>query len=222
MNHLSKSIEDYLKAIYELTLDNKRASTTHLAEFLEVTPASVTGMIQKLANTKPTLVKYEKHHGVSLTQDGENVALETIRHHRLIEMFLHQILGYPWDEVHEEADRLEHVISEKFEERIAVALDNPRHDPHGDPIPRTDLTIPSSPEFRLNELQLNQEATVTRVRDDDPALLRHLNDMGLIPGVKILVTDYSEFDGNLTIKLPNNKEKIVLGSQITGQIYVDL
>jgi DtxR family Mn-dependent transcriptional regulator len=109
--NLTQAIEDYLKAIYEVTYKEGRASTTHLASYLNVTPASVTGMIQKLSQTEPPLVEYQKHHGVILTDAGEKIALETIRHHRLLELFLHRILGYPWDEVHDEADRLEHVIS---------------------------------------------------------------------------------------------------------------
>ncbi|HEY4718118.1 MAG TPA: metal-dependent transcriptional regulator, partial [Anaerolineales bacterium] len=112
---LSQSIEDYLKAVYELTRGEGRASTNALAEYLNIAPASVTGMLQKLAATEPALLEYQKHHGVRLTPAGEKVALETIRHHRLLELFLHQMLGYEWDQVHEEADRLEHVISEQFE-----------------------------------------------------------------------------------------------------------
>jgi DtxR family Mn-dependent transcriptional regulator len=219
---LTQSIEDYLKAIYELTRQEKRASTTNLAERLEVTPASITGMIQKLAATNPPLVEYQKHHGVALTDEGQNVALETIRHHRLLEMFLHQMLGYPWDEVHEEADRLEHVISEQFEESISVALGNPMHDPHGDPIPRQDLSLPEMPETPLSAMRPNQHATIMRVRDDDPALLRFLSDMSLVPGAKVLVTDYSKFDGNLYIQINDSEEKNVLGSRVTSQIFVNL
>ncbi|MCH7663971.1 MAG: metal-dependent transcriptional regulator [Chloroflexi bacterium] len=219
---LTQSIEDYLKAIYEITRGDYRASTTQLAEYLDVTPASITGMIQKLAATDPPLVDYQKHHGVSLTLQGEKIALETIRHHRLLEMFLHQILGYPWDEVHEEADELEHVISEQFEERLAVALGNPMHDPHGDPIPDFDLSIPDEPEMRLSDLRPSQQATVKRVRDEDPALLRYLSSLGVIPGSKIAATNYSEFDGNLSLNVGDNSSPVVLGPRITGQIYVEI
>ena len=117
--NLTKVIEDYLKKIYELTQSDERATTNQIAERMGVTPASVTNMIQKLSASVPPLLEYRKHHGVKLTAEGERDALEIIRHHRLLEMFLHQILGYSWDEVHEEADRLEHVISEEMEERIA-------------------------------------------------------------------------------------------------------
>ena len=219
---LTQSIEDYLKAIYKLTRENSKASTTNLSEYLDVTPASITGMIQKLAATVPPLVDYQKHYGVSLTDEGEKIALETIRHHRLLEMFLHQILDYPWDEVHEEADKLEHVISEKFEARMAVALGDPLHDPHGDPIPRFDLTLPEVPETLLSELLPGQVAIVKRVRDDDAALLRHLSSKGIVPGSEIDATDYSEFDSNLSIKTENSSDIVVLGPRVTNQIYVEI
>lgn len=219
---LTQSIEDYLKAIYDLTRKDSRAATTNLAEYLEVTPASITGMIQKLASTHPPLVEYKKHHGVALTVDGKKIALETIRHHRLLEMFLHQILDYPWDQVHDEADRLEHVISEQFEERIVAALGNPLRDPHGDPIPRRDLSLPEPSDTPLTAMRPNQQATITRVRDDDPALLRYLSNMGLIPGANMEITDYSEFDGNLSLQLSVSEEIIVLGPRVTSQIFVEL
>jgi DtxR family Mn-dependent transcriptional regulator len=220
--NLTQSIEDYLKAIYELTLLEGKASTTQLAEYLEVTPASVTGMVQKLAATDPPLLEYTKHHGVELTLEGERVALEIVRHHRLLEMFLHQILGYPWDEVHEEADRLEHVISEEFEERIAEALGNPARDPHGDPIPTRDFTLPDVSGTLLGELEPGQRARITRVRDTDPELLRYLSGLGLEPPVEVEVTDFTPFDENVHLKVAGKPESVVLGPRITGQIYVEL
>ena len=212
---LTQSIEDYLKAIYEITRGDYRASTTQLADHLDVTPASITGMIQKLAATNPPLVDYLKHHGVSLTPEGEKIALETIRHHRLLEMFLLQMLDYPWDEVHEEADKLEHVISEQFEERLAVALGNPMHDPHGDP-------IPYEPEMRLSDLRPSQQATIRRVRDEDPALLRYLSSLGVIPGSNVAAANYSEFDGNLSLQVEDKSRLVVLGPRITDQIFVEI
>lgn len=218
---LSQSIEDYLKAVYELTRVAERASTNALADYLDVAAASVTGMLQKLSDTEPPLLDYLKHHGVQLTAVGEKVALETIRHHRLLELFLHQILGYEWDEVHEEADRLEHVISERFEERIAAALGDPNHDPHGDPIPGADLSLPDDPQTALSALRPGDRASVTRVRDTVPELLRHLSEQGVVPGAKIEVREYSEFDGNLHLKVAGNDEEIVLGPRVTSQVYVD-
>lgn len=216
------SIEDYLKAIYEIAGEDGKASTTQLSEMLNITPASVTGMIKKLSSTSPPLLNYEKHHGVVLTKTGLDIALETLRHHRLLELFLHQILDYEWDEVHEEADRLEHVISEKFEEQISKALGNPIHDPHGDPIPRKDLSIPKTTVISLNLLRKGQKALVKRVRDTDADLLRYLSDHSVIPGSEISVIDYSEFDGNLHIQVLGNKEIVVLGPRITRQIFIDV
>jgi DtxR family Mn-dependent transcriptional regulator len=214
------SIEDYLKVIFELTSKGDRATTTLLAERLNITPASVTGMVQRLAETDPPLLEYRKHRGVVLTDQGREVALQTIRHHRLIEMFLHQILGFSWDEVHEEADRLEHVISENMEERIAQVLGDPTHDPHGDPIPTRELEIPPTTSIRLSELRSGQDATVQRVRDSDPALLRHLQELGLQPEARLSVEEYSPFDENLKLQVEGQEGPIVLGPQVTRQVYV--
>lgn len=219
---LSQSIEDYLKAVYELTREEGRASTNALSDYLNVAPASVTGMLQKLASTEPALLEYQKHRGVRLTAQGEKVALETIRHHRLLELFLHQILGYDWDEVHEEADRLEHVISEQFEERIAEALGDPDLDPHGDPIPRLDLSLPEAPGTPLSSLRTGDKARITRVRDTAPDLLRHLSQMGVVPQAELRVSEFSEFDGNLRLRVKGDKEEIVLGPRITNQVYVEV
>lgn len=219
---LSQSIEDYLKAVYELTRNEGRASTNGLAEYLNVAPASVTGMLQKLAGTKPPLVEYQKHRGVRLTAQGEKVALETIRHHRLLELFLHQMLGYEWHEVHEEADRLEHVISEQFEQRIAEALGDPRHDPHGDPIPRMDLSLPDNEETPLGALRAGQRARVVRVRDNTAELLQHLSEQGVVPNSEIEVTRFSEFDGNLHLKVAGRNDEVVLGPNITSLVYVEV
>lgn len=220
--NLTQSIEDYLKAIYELTSKEGRASTTQLAEHLDVTPASVTGMIKKLAVTDPPLLEYQKHRGVVLTKAGNQIALEIIRHHRLLELFLHEILDYPWDEVDEEADRLEHVISEKFEERIAKALGNPEYDPHGDPIPAKDLSLPDTSATPLRTLRPGQIATIKRVRDTDPDLLRYLSELEIVPEAKIEIMDYSEFDGNLHIKVFKSGKTEVLGPNITEQIFIEL
>jgi DtxR family Mn-dependent transcriptional regulator len=219
--NLTQSIEDYLKAIYELTVNENRASTTDLANYLKVTPASVTGMIKKLAKTTPPLVEYQKHHGVLLTDDGKKVALETIRHHRLLELFLHQILDYPWDEVDEEAHRLEHVISEKFEDKIAKALGHPDFDPHGDPIPGKDLSLPHTSSTPLSDLRVGQVAVIKRVRDTDSELLRHLNNLGVVPGSQVTIKDFSEFDGNSHLQIVGKSDVVVLGPKVTEQIFVE-
>lgn len=221
-DNLTHVIEDYLKAIYDLSAGSGRASTNQIAERLGVTPASVTNMLQKLAATQPPLVEYRKHRGVVLTPDGERVALEILRHHRLLEMFLHQTLGFSWDEVHEEADRLEHVISEELEERIAVSLGDPRHDPHGDPIPTRDLRVPPSTAQTLDHLRPPQQAVIQRVRDSDPELLRYLSDLGLVPDARLRVLEYSPFDNNLRLEVQGRAEPVVLGRNVTSQIFVQV
>jgi DtxR family Mn-dependent transcriptional regulator len=178
-------------------------------------------MIQKLAATQPPLVDYEKHRGVQLTDEGEQVALEILRHHRLLELFLHQILGFSWDKVHDEAERLEHVISEEFEARIAEVLGDPLHDPHGDPIPQHDLSLPPISHHPLSEMRPGQLARIQRVINTDPDLLQHLESIGLLPGIELEITDYSPFDANLTIRIGRSKDEHVLGERITSQVFVD-
>ena len=217
----TQSVQDYLKHIYELTESGSPASTNDLAARLNIAPASVTGMLQKLANSQSPLVIYKKHQGVTLTKNGEKAALEVIRHHRLLETFLVTTLGYSWDEVHSEADKLEHVISENFEARMAKALGNPTRDPHGELIPTADLTMPTDDSRPLASLRTDETATVKRVSDDDPALLRHLQKIGVVPEVKITVKNYSEFDGNLTLQVEGQKSNVVLGMAVTNQVFVD-
>jgi DtxR family Mn-dependent transcriptional regulator len=217
---LSANTEDYLKLIYELSEGTGRATTSTIAERLGITPASVTGMLQRLAATDPPLVVYHRHHGVELTPEGRQAALETIRHHRLLELFLQRTLGYSWDEVHAEADRLEHVISEQFEERMAQALGNPEHDPHGEPIPDRDLALPESPAIRLSDLREGQKARVEWVISSDAGLLRYLAENGLTPATQITVLDYSPFDENLRLEIKGKPEPVIFGPSITRQIYV--
>ncbi len=216
---LTQSIQDYLKHIYNLSADGTPASTNDLAAHLGIAPASVTGMIQRLASAQPPLILYKKHQGVTLTPQGERAALEVIRHHRLLEAWLVQTLGYSWDEVHEEAERLEHVISEDFERRIAAAMGHPVRDPHGDPIPTEDLTMPSDDTRPLASLRMGEAGTIKRVNGADPAFLRHLHGLGLVPGAQVCVREYSEFDGNLTLEV-NGHTAFVVGPAITNQIFV--
>ncbi|MEW5939888.1 MAG: metal-dependent transcriptional regulator, partial [Chloroflexota bacterium] len=150
---------------------------------------------------------------------GRKAALEVIRHHRLLEAWLAQTLGYSWDEVHEEAERLEHVISEDFEARIAAALGHPTRDPHGEPIPTADLTMPDDDTTPLSALRPPAAAKIQRVDASDPELLRHLETLGLVPGAQIAVTDYSPFDHNLTLKL--GTKSLVLGLNITSRIFIE-
>jgi DtxR family transcriptional regulator, Mn-dependent transcriptional regulator len=220
--NLTHAIEDYLKVIFELTGAHERATTTQIAERMDVTPASVTGMIKRLANNDPPLLQYRKHRGVELTTQGKEVALEIIRHHRLIELFLHETLGYTWDEVHSEADKLEHVISEDLEERIASALGDPLRDPHGEPIPTRELHIPPRVETCLCNLRGGQEAIMARVSDDNPQFLRYLSSIGLIPGTRLAVLEHSPYDDNLHLKIAGQEESIVLGLRVTDKVFVEL
>ncbi len=220
-DHLTHAIEDYLKTIYDLSIIHGRASTTQLAKSLGVTPASVTGMLQKLAAAEPPLVDYQKHHGAVLTTEGKKLALEILRTHRLLELFLHKTLGFSWDQVDAEADQLEHVISGEFEERIAQALGDPTHDPHGDPIPTRDLEMPSHAKLCLCELQPGQRGTIQRVRDHDAELLRYLSERGVVPQAAFKVIEHSPFDDNLTLELEGQKNYIVLGPRVVHQIFVE-
>ena len=219
-NHLSAPVEDYLKTIYGLTQEQERASTNEIAGQMRVTPASATGMVQKLASAQPPLLVYEKHRGAALTAEGEQVALEIIRHHRLLETFLHEILGYTWDEVHADADRLEHVISEHLEERISQALGDPAYDPHGEPIPTRDFNMPEQAGLPLNELKTGNRATVQRINASDPDLLRYLSSIGLTPNSVVTVLGVSPFDGNIHLQIDGQPEPVVLGSRVTSQIFV--
>lgn len=184
----SSAVQDYLRAIYQLSLYGRAGgsiSTSQLAERLAVRPASVTAMLQKMAATTPALVNYHKSHGVRLTADGELAALSLVRSHRLLECFLHEKLGYNWDEVHEEADRLEHVISDEMADRMAAALGNPTHDPHGHAIPTADLALEQGPGRPLSEILPGEKAAVQYVRDENPELLRYFAEIGLRPGAPV-------------------------------------
>ena len=221
-NTLSQATQDYLKAIYKLTDLHGRATTSQLAEELDVKPASVTGMLQKMAQISPSMVEYTKHQGVVLTAAGTDAALEIVRHHRLVELFLHEILGFPWDEVHEEAERLEHAISEKMERRIAELLGHPVRDPHGQVIPSPELELSPTTEFSLDQLRPKQRAVVRRVHDEDPDLLRYLEQVFLHPKARLTVLDFTPFDGNIRLIVDEQSESIVLGPKVTSQVFVDV
>ena len=216
----TEAVDDYLKAIFEIAGDEGRASTVSLAKRLSVAPASVTGMLRKLAEYQPPWVEYEKLRGVRLTEPGRLRALEIIRHHRLIELFLHDSLGYSWDEVHAEAEKLEHAISETFEDRIAEKLGDPEIDPHGHPIPRKDGTIPERKEIPLLELPVGSEASVSRVSDSDPEILRYLFGLGIVPGAALLLSERGPFDGPLLLKVDGVPEVRAIGMRVAKQIHV--
>jgi DtxR family Mn-dependent transcriptional regulator len=218
---LTDSIQDYLKIIYELTSKGDPASTTVLAARLGITPASVTVMLQKLAAARPALVSYQKYQGVLLTEAGRRAALEVVRRHRLLEAWLVRSLGYTWDEVHHEADRLEHVISGDFETRMAAALGHPDRDPHGETIPNADLVMPLDDSVPLASLQPDQVAAVRRVHAQDPALLRRLEGLGLIPGAHLEVLEVSPFDQVMRLRVNGRKEPAAIGPAVTNRVFVE-
>ena len=211
---LTAAVQDYAKAIYALETRDGTATTNALAERLNVRPASVSGMLKKLAVLG--LVEHEPYRGVRLTERGRLVALEVIRHHRLLEQYLVDTLGVPLDEVHAEADRLEHVLSEELEARIDESLGFPTHDPHGDPIPTAELTVAASDLRPLGELAPGEEATVRRVPDGDGELLRYLASLALIPGQLVKLLRAAPFGGPLTVVAGNREHAISreLASQI--------
>ena len=193
----SPAVEDYAKAIYTL---QRRAdspvTTTALAERLDVSAASASGMVRRLSEIG--LVKHEPYKGVELTERGNAVALEVIRHHRLLELLLAE-LGVPWDRVHDEAEVLEHHISEELEALIAERLGDPTHDPHGDPIPTADLSVDEGSSIALNDLEIGQRGRFVRVSDSDPEMLRYLSDLGLAPGEKLELIGREPFEGPLVV-----------------------
>jgi DtxR family transcriptional regulator, Mn-dependent transcriptional regulator len=219
---LTDSIQDYLKIIYELTQSGETASTTALAARLGIAPASVTGMVQKLSSIKPALVFYRKYQGVTLTTAGKRAALEVIRHHRLIEAWLVQTLGYSWEEVHREAEKLEHVLSEDLERRIAAAMGDPERDPHGDLIPSANLVMPKDESVPLSTLDSEQEATVRRVDAQETGFLRHLEELGLIPGARLKLLSVSHYDEVMHVRVQGRKETIILGPAITKRVFVEI
>jgi len=214
---LSQSVQDYVKTIYKLQADGL-VSTTDIAKELKVSGASVTGMIKRLDEMK--LVHYSSYKGVKLTEAGEKVALEIIRFHRLLELYLKEELGFPLEKVHDEACRLEHFISEEFAEKITSILGDPKFDPHGHPIPTKDGKIPLYQEFMLTEAKDNTEVMIRRLGDSDPKLLEYLEKSGLMPGISLKVVEKQPFSGPLTVII-NGKEKII-GHEVAKNLFVEV
>jgi DtxR family transcriptional regulator, Mn-dependent transcriptional regulator len=213
----TEAVEDYAKAIFALERrDGGPVGTSALAERLGVSPGTVTAMLKRL--TELGLAAYEPYRGVTLTSAGERVALEVIRHHRLLESYLADALGMPWDKVHDEAEVLEHYISEELEERIAAALGDPEFDPHGDPIPDSTLAVAPDEGVALAKLGPGEAATFVRVSDSDPAMLRYLAARGIRPGVTLEVLAREPFDGPLTVNCEGSQH--VLGGELTGRMLV--
>jgi DtxR family Mn-dependent transcriptional regulator len=215
----SEAIQDYAKAIYALaTRSHAPVTTNALAERLGVTPASASAMVKKLSERG--LVEHERYRGVELTAAGERVALEVLRHHRLLELYLAEHLGVPWDRVHDEAEALEHVISEDLEARIAAKLGNPTHDPHGDPIPDAQLRIEQDTTRKLTDLKPGDRGRFVRVSDSDPAMLRYLDERGIQLGDRLEVVDRQPFEGPLTVRF--GAQEHVLGGALADAMRVEL
>ncbi len=212
---LSQAVEDYLKIIYKLQGDGV-ASTSEIARALDVSPASVTNMTKRLSELG--LAKYESYRGVTLTESGTKIALEIIRHHRLLETYLKEVLGYPWDKMHEEAEHLEHHISEAFEEKIEELLGYPTHDPHGDPIPTRDGQIADPALDRLSDSPAGAEVRVQRVSDKDPDVLRYLEELGLLPGAVVRIVAKEPFEGPLALQIDGDDR--IVGRAVAGQVFV--
>ena len=219
----TESIDDYLKAILDLEGgEGGRATSNAIAGRLEISAASVTGMLRKLATKRPALIDYKKHHGARLTQEGRRRAMRVIRRHRLMELFLCEVLGFSWDEVHEEAERLEHVMSQKLEDRIAEKLGHPEFDPHGQSIPRADGTLAGVHAIRLNELEPGEEAIISAVSDRDPQVLRDLADQGLLPGQRLTMGEQAPAAGMIMLRVGARKRKrhLTLSQELAGCVLV--
>lgn len=214
---LSEAQEDYLKHIYQLGERHGSVTTQLIADHLRVKPASVTGMIKKLAELH--LLEHKPYYGVTLTESGTKVAVEILRHHRLLELYLSEVLGYSWDEIHEEAEKLEHHISEKFEARIAEKLGHPTHDPHGDPIPNLDLTFPDSPTLTpVMTLAPESTATIRRVRTQDKDALALLSKLDLVIGATLHVLEVTKD----AVRLESGGSRLLVPASLAEQILVEI
>lgn len=213
---LSQAVEDYLKTIYKLQEHGQTVPTSDIARSMDVSSASVTNMVKRLAQLG--LVEYESYRGVTLTDTGEKVALEIIRHHRLLELYLREVMGYSWDKVHEEAEHLEHHISEEFENKLDELLGYPTHDPHGDPIPTREGEIADVTSDALADVQPGQAVQIQRVSSGDPDMLSYLEERGLLPGTSVEIVEKAPFHGPITIRAGNGEH--VLGHRIASNIFV--
>jgi DtxR family Mn-dependent transcriptional regulator len=216
----TESVDDYLKAILELSGAEEEIVTSNaLAKHLGVRPASVTGMLQKLAAQEPPFVRYEKHHGARLTAAGKMRALEVLRHHRLLERFLHDFLDYSWDEVHDEAERLEHFISERLEDRIAAKMGDPATDPHGHLIPERNGALPPRQEVSLSKWACGLPAVISSVSDRDAKALREMKRLGLQPGTAITV-ETGKRSAGLRVRIGDRTDSVRLSRALASGISV--
>jgi DtxR family Mn-dependent transcriptional regulator len=216
MPKLSQSVGDYLKAVYKLQEAGHLVSKSDIASMLDVSAASVTNMVKRLADMG--LVEHEAYGEVRLTAHGTRAALEIIRHHRLLETYLREVMGYSWHQMHEEAENLEHHISEEFESRMDEMLGYPTHDPHGHPIPSADGEVDLPATIPLSEAEPGQNLIVHHVEDGDPDMLTYLEDIGLMPKSRILLIEKAPFDGPITVSIAGREES--LGNRVAGEVFV--
>lgn len=215
-NGITQSAEDYLKAIFKLQRAGARVTTNDIAKTLRVSAASVTNMVKKLAAAR--LLRHTNYQGVELTKSGEKVALEVIRHHRLLELYLLEAMGYSWDQVHDEAEKLEHHISEEFEEKMDRLLGHRKRDPHGDPIPSKDLTIEELNDSQMSDMQVGQRAVISRVSDENPEMLRYLSQLGMVPEAAIELLKKEPFKGPMCFRVGRKHQSV--GHELARTIYV--
>jgi DtxR family Mn-dependent transcriptional regulator len=217
---LTAPVEDYLKVIYVIEQDGGAAATNDIAARLDIAAASVSGMVRRLADQG--LLAYERYHGVRLTEAGRRAALRTIRRHRVIEAYLAKALGYAWDGVHAEAERLEHAASDELVDRMAAAIGEPLTDPHGHPIPSRDGVIDERRHRTLSDLAAGQRSRVMRVSDDDPELLRYLAKIGIRPGVVVTLAERAPFDGPLSLRIGRGGGVAQVGPALASRVTVDV
>lgn len=211
---LTASVEDYLKAIYTIGKGTGAAATNEIAQRLALAPASVSGMVRRLADQG--LLAYERYHGVKLTETGRRAALRTLRRHRVIEAYLAHALGYPWDRVHDEAERLEHAASDELVDRMATTIGEPEVDPHGAPIPTREGSVDETEYISLADLSIGVPGTVVRVADEDPAMLRYLAELAVVPGKRITVKSREPYGGPITLLV--GKDEISIGPALAAHV----
>ena len=218
---LTGPVEDYLKAIYDLERVGEPATTNDIAVRLSISPASVSGMVRRLADQK--LITHEPYRGVRLTSDGRRAALRTLRRHRILECYLTEVLGYPWDRVHEEAEQLEHAASEDLIERMAAALGDPVLDPHGAPIPTRDGRVEEAALRPLAEVVQGERFRVRRVQDEDASRLRYLAELGIRPGAVVRILDKAPFEGPITVWVDDSAggSTRAIGVALAEQVFVE-
>jgi len=215
---LGQSAEDYLKSVYKLAREHPVVIPSQVADHLGISAAAVTKMVKRLEEMN--LIRYSRRQGIRLTSAGEKIALRVIRHHRLIELYLIEALQFTWDQVHEEAERLEHVISESFEDKIDAFLGFPTRDPHGAPIPGKDGRIEHTRSRRLADLEPGQGGIIQQVNNDDPALLRYMGELGLYPGVEVILIARDPFGGPYRIRIGGRQH--VIGPEVARNVFISI